>query len=333
MCRRLFDHYDRGAKGYLDEHEAKRFLLDALNVSELAMELDDVNATVDLLWKEMDHAGQGQVKFNELIKPSWGNIQSVLDSVYTKMNHLAPLPDLSQKSKLQQGMTTDSSSTMASNNSTSSGTTTKMYPPSLRGSDDFVRYLKDSMLVSVQQLEDVCPYAFICPITQELMTDPVLLLESGQTYERSAIQEWLATHNHDPLTLSPITSKTIVPILSLKQAIEEWTDKEKENHKKRKLQERQKRLEQEKSGEKEKDETKEESGKDDETKESEKDETKKSEIDKRESDGKSEQDSENIEKPRNPKIEAEYELYDEASFECADNADEDQVRETGDVED
>jgi len=40
-----------------------------------------------------------------------------------------------------------------------------------------------------------------CPITFCLLVDPVILVESAQTYERAAIQEWLSRGNlKDPVT-------------------------------------------------------------------------------------------------------------------------------------
>ena len=38
----------------------------------------------------------------------------------------------------------------------------------------------------------------ICPITQELMVDPVLA-EDGRTYERKELIKWLATNSTSPL--------------------------------------------------------------------------------------------------------------------------------------
>ena len=38
-----------------------------------------------------------------------------------------------------------------------------------------------------------------CPITKQLMTDPVFTMD-GQTYERSAIEEWLKTNDTSPAT-------------------------------------------------------------------------------------------------------------------------------------
>ena len=52
------------------------------------------------------------------------------------------------------------------------------------------------------------PDAFLCPITLELMTDPVFALD-GHTYERSAIEDWFAGGN----MLSPKTGAEIGQLL------------------------------------------------------------------------------------------------------------------------
>ena len=52
------------------------------------------------------------------------------------------------------------------------------------------------------------PDAFLCPITLELMTDPVVALD-GHTYERSAIEDWFAGGN----MLSPKTGAEIGQLL------------------------------------------------------------------------------------------------------------------------
>ena len=45
-----------------------------------------------------------------------------------------------------------------------------------------------------RRTHDLC-----CPITLELFKDPVKTIH-GQTYERSAIEDWLLTKNIDPMT-------------------------------------------------------------------------------------------------------------------------------------
>lgn len=69
------------------------------------------------------------------------------------------------------------------------------------------------------------PKDFVCPITGQIFGDPVTL-ETGQTYERKAIQEWLRTGN----TTCPITrqslSASILPKTNyvLKRLITSWKE-------------------------------------------------------------------------------------------------------------
>lgn len=49
--------------------------------------------------------------------------------------------------------------------------------------------------------ETSTPEVFICPISRELMRDPVALADTGQIYDRSSIIEWFREgHNTCPLT-------------------------------------------------------------------------------------------------------------------------------------
>lgn len=60
----------------------------------------------------------------------------------------------------------------------------------------------------------------ICPITQLPFTDPVSTID-GQTYERSAIEEWFSRGNDtSPATGQHLSSKRLIPNLALKQLIQ-----------------------------------------------------------------------------------------------------------------
>ena len=66
------------------------------------------------------------------------------------------------------------------------------------------------------------PTAFKCPISYDVMTDPVVGPD-GNTYERSLIEEWLRTHDTSPLNPSKrMTIADLQPNFALKTAIEEW---------------------------------------------------------------------------------------------------------------
>jgi len=63
------------------------------------------------------------------------------------------------------------------------------------------------------------PDEYLCPITQAVMVDPVLGSD-GRTYERSAITEWLRTHNTSPITREVMTATSLKPNYALRSLIE-----------------------------------------------------------------------------------------------------------------
>lgn len=66
------------------------------------------------------------------------------------------------------------------------------------------------------------PPEFVCPISLEVMRQPVLC-EDGHTYERSVILQWLATSPTSPTTRQPMSPTNIRPNYALKSAIERWS--------------------------------------------------------------------------------------------------------------
>lgn len=67
------------------------------------------------------------------------------------------------------------------------------------------------------------PPGFLCPISCELMEDPVCDA-AGFSYERKAIEAWLHTHNTDPTTNGELSSKRLVPNRTLRSMILEWKE-------------------------------------------------------------------------------------------------------------
>ena len=85
----------------------------------------------------------------------------------------------------------------------------------MRGGMRGVERLSSSELLQSEEFAE-----FICPITMELMRDPVSTLD-GQTYERAAIEAWLAEHDTSPLTGEKLSSKVLIPnVFALTQI--EW---------------------------------------------------------------------------------------------------------------
>lgn len=68
---------------------------------------------------------------------------------------------------------------------------------------------------------DDIPPQFLCPITQELIQDPVSTL-CGHTFERAAIEQWFEGHGTCPADNLPVGVKKVTPNYSLKSSIEDF---------------------------------------------------------------------------------------------------------------
>ncbi|EDO63689.1 AGAP005577-PA [Anopheles gambiae str. PEST] len=79
-----------------------------------------------------------------------------------------------------------------------------------------------SLLFSLAVKTSEIPLEFICPITHELMKDPVYA-EDGFTYERSAIREWFSREKAvSPMTNLELSTDELVENGKLKQQIEDY---------------------------------------------------------------------------------------------------------------
>lgn len=66
------------------------------------------------------------------------------------------------------------------------------------------------------------PENFLCPITQEIMTDPVVAAD-GQSYQRESISEWLSRgHRRSPLNGDKLPNANLLNNLTLKKVINEY---------------------------------------------------------------------------------------------------------------
>ncbi|CAI9302933.1 unnamed protein product [Lactuca saligna] len=82
----------------------------------------------------------------------------------------------------------------------------------------------DHELSFVRHRSPVIPDDFRCPISLELMKDPVIV-STGQTYERSCIQKWLdAGHKTCPKTQQTLLHTALTPNYVLKSLIALWCD-------------------------------------------------------------------------------------------------------------
>lgn len=74
------------------------------------------------------------------------------------------------------------------------------------------------------------PSEYYCPITHEVMTDPVLASD-GFTYQREAIQNVFSTASRtavrSPMTNEPLENLTLIPNRALKALVNDWIQKNK----------------------------------------------------------------------------------------------------------
>ncbi|XP_009883768.1 PREDICTED: WD repeat, SAM and U-box domain-containing protein 1 [Charadrius vociferus] len=68
------------------------------------------------------------------------------------------------------------------------------------------------------------PDEFLCPITRELMKDPVIAAD-GYSYEKEAMENWISNKRRSsPMTNLPLPSLMLTPNRTLKMAISRWLE-------------------------------------------------------------------------------------------------------------
>lgn len=65
------------------------------------------------------------------------------------------------------------------------------------------------------------PEDYECPITCVIMDDPVVAAD-GCTYERSAIEKWLESHDTSPTCGNKLQHKFLSPNRTVKNQVEDW---------------------------------------------------------------------------------------------------------------
>ncbi|KAK1325602.1 E3 ubiquitin-protein ligase PUB23 [Acorus calamus] len=71
--------------------------------------------------------------------------------------------------------------------------------------------------------QEVPPF-FICPISLQIMTDPVTVI-TGITYDRHSIHRWISLYGHStcPVTNQPLSDPSLTPNSTLHRLIHSWT--------------------------------------------------------------------------------------------------------------
>jgi hypothetical protein len=87
--------------------------------------------------------------------------------------------------------------------------------------EEYLKQIAELIAVTEQAKILAPPDRFLCPLTGDLMTDPVILT-SGQIYERSAIERWLTNHNMCPMNRVPVDPTVLIRMFDLRAEIMEW---------------------------------------------------------------------------------------------------------------
>ena len=67
------------------------------------------------------------------------------------------------------------------------------------------------------------PDGYLCPISLEVMEDPVIAAD-GHTYCRAAIERWLLHHSTSPKTGEPLEVTMLIPNHIMRRQIIEWKE-------------------------------------------------------------------------------------------------------------
>ncbi len=66
------------------------------------------------------------------------------------------------------------------------------------------------------------PQGYICPVSQEIMLDPVIDPNDGNSFDRAKIEEWIRLNHSSPLTRQPLEKEQLIPNRALKDAIDKF---------------------------------------------------------------------------------------------------------------
>eukprot|EP00112_Aurelia_sp_Birch-Aquarium-sp1_P006514 Seg1718.3 transcript_id=Seg1718.3/GoldUCD/mRNA.D3Y31 product="WD repeat SAM and U-box domain-containing protein 1" protein_id=Seg1718.3/GoldUCD/D3Y31 len=81
------------------------------------------------------------------------------------------------------------------------------------------KILREVKRIRTEEHDGAVPDEFLCPITREIMSDPVIASD-GFSYERAAITGWIESGKvTSPMTNAPLSNPTLTPNRSLKNAI------------------------------------------------------------------------------------------------------------------
>lgn len=83
-----------------------------------------------------------------------------------------------------------------------------------------------------ESIEDEIPSEYLCPISQDIMHDPVIAAD-GITYEREEIEAWLSTSDLSPCNGDALQNKELIPNVNLRTLIQDYQRSQREHEEKK----------------------------------------------------------------------------------------------------
>ncbi|CAO2840640.1 unnamed protein product [Amaranthus hypochondriacus] len=185
------------AKGRIDSPDSELYEgLLSLYSSDIAMDPELLKSVADKLHlMNLDDLTQESIALTEMVSTTDGDPEEKIENM---CNLLKKIKDFVQTEN------PDFESSAGENNPSSSST-------GQTSSDGSPKSL-------------VIPDDFRCPISLELMRDPVIV-STGQTYERSCIEKWIgAGHNTCPKTQQLLHNSSLTPNYVLRSLIAQWCE-------------------------------------------------------------------------------------------------------------
>ncbi|XP_040460286.1 WD repeat, SAM and U-box domain-containing protein 1 isoform X4 [Falco naumanni] len=108
-------------------------------------------------------------------------------------------------------------------NLTKEGLTNELKIESLGLRSKVLQKIEELRMKMISASVDI-PDEFLCPITRELMKDPVIAAD-GYSYEKEAMENWISNQRRSsPMTNLPLSSPMLTPNRTLKMAISRWLE-------------------------------------------------------------------------------------------------------------
>src|SRR3990167_10966745 len=126
-----------------------------------------------------------------------------------------------------RGMSATSTSA-TSTPSVTSAATSSLFVPATSTTTATAATTATTIITSTIAASTSTPDDFLCPITREVMENPVVAAD-GFSYEKAAIEQWIQAFHlrqpTSPMTNLPLLNVSLIPNHTLRSAILQWSER------------------------------------------------------------------------------------------------------------